>query len=54
MSVRRLLQEVDSRELTQWMAFYRIEARENSDKKDPKGVNEDIKKGLGFYTRGKK
>ena len=37
MTVRRLLAEADSRELTAWMVLYEIEAAEAAQKQQPGG-----------------
>jgi hypothetical protein len=46
MTVRQLLRSLDSRELTEWRAFFRIEAEKRpgaSGQKDPKSLSEHIK-----------
>ena len=41
----RLIAEIDSRELAEWMAFFRIENEEREEKKkpNPKALSESIK-----------
>jgi hypothetical protein len=50
MTVRQLLRSLDSRELTEWRAFFRIEAEKqpgnttaSPKQKDPKSLSEHIK-----------
>ncbi len=47
--VRELLSRMDSRELSEWMAFYRLEykrAKQTPLEEEPDNVNEKIKKAL--------
>lgn len=60
MTVGRLMDEVDSQELAQWMAFFSLEEEERKQKQqtpkqeDPKALAEKIKASLGGYKGGRK
>ena len=51
MTVRQLLNNIDSNELTDWMSYYRcLDARKDGKQAEP-DVNEAIKRQFGFYGR---
>ena len=51
MTVRQLLNNIDSNELTDWMGYFRhLEARKDG-KQEPQDVNEAIKRQFGFYGK---
>ena len=51
MTVRQLLNNIDSNELTDWMAYYRcLDARKDGKQAEP-DVNEAIKRQFGFCGR---
>jgi hypothetical protein len=51
MTVRRLLNELDSREIAEWLAFFKIE-REDSEAKPMKETGDKLKATLkGFQER---
>ena len=54
MTVSRLLDEVDSRELSEWMAFFSIEKDEQEAKKkpDPKQIGSHLMASLGTFNYG--
>jgi hypothetical protein len=53
MTVKQLLENLDSNEMTDWMAFYSWEAKAKSAKPEPsqEDLNEQLKKQFGFYRR---
>ena len=56
MTVGRMLSEMDSLEVSRWMAFFAIEEEERKKPKqeDPKSLAEKIKTSLGGFGRGGK
>jgi hypothetical protein len=46
MTVRQLLQTIDSRELTEWAAFFKVEDEKTNPKPKKQDVSEKIK---GFF-----
>jgi hypothetical protein len=51
MTVRRLLNELDSREISEWLAFFRLE-REDAEAKPMKETGDKLKATLkGFVER---
>ncbi len=52
--MRQLLNDLDSHELTEWMAFYQVEnekMKSNGNENSSGDVNEDIRKKMGYYGR---
>ena len=45
MTVRRLLSELDSMELTEWMAYYRLEEVDQQQQGNAAGLQSELKKG---------
>ena len=48
MTVKQLLNSLDSREITEWLAYYEIEA-ERMKKDDPKKLSAQIKTDFGVW-----
>ena len=44
MTVRELLERVDSYELTEWMTYYKINSEPKEEKEDPQKLSENLKK----------
>lgn len=52
MTVRQLLNNLDSNELTDWMGyFHHIEARKDGKQAEPQDVGEALKRQFGYYSR---
>jgi hypothetical protein len=52
MTVRQLLSNLDSNELTDWMGYFRlIESRKDGKQSEPQDVGEALKRQFGFYGR---
>ena len=56
MTVSRLMRELDAREISEWMAFFTIEAdeREKKQQKDPAVIGAELKAATGDYQGGNK
>lgn len=52
MTVRQLLHNLDSNELTDWMGYFHyLDARKDGKQAEPQDVNEQLKRQFGFYGR---
>lgn len=51
MTVRQLLSNIDSRELSEWIAYYKL--RETPEERKPRGLDDQIKTALKSRKRKK-